>query len=220
MKATDQLSKTEEGLQNTRAVIESQQKLIASQEETIKQIVGGDGMPRVLVKVMDNYDAFMYEVKIGLINEDKYPIPNVQASVMDFDEISPKQSHDPRQQAQFIEEFLTSSGKYQQTVSLAPWSAHVLRTTVLKFVKPYQIYFVDVSWLKGKYDIMFRLILKDYVPAIEILRLSEGNVTVKESERDKFYLLGSDIFQRAQGQKAEIESRIEFERSKVPIFKF
>ncbi|WP_353720306.1 hypothetical protein [Dyadobacter sp. 676] len=219
-KATDQLTIAQESIKKMENLLESQRELLTIQEETMKQIAGGNGMPRVLVRVTDNQDAIMYEVKIGLVNDDKYPILNVNASVMEESEIYPKRSPDPHQQAKFTEEFLKGTEKFGKTASLAPWSAHVLRTTVLQFSKPWQVYFVTVSWMKGKYDIIFRLSLKDYVPVVEILNLTHDNISVNESEREKYFLLRSDIFERAQQQKEEIESRIRFQNSQMPIFKF
>lgn len=219
LKATNQLLKTEEGLHKTESIIESQQKLIASQEETIKQITGGDGIPRLMVKVMDNYDAVSYNVKIGLINEDKYPILNVQASAMDNDQVFQNYSPLSHLQGDWPENSIKKDEKYAQMVTLSPRGAHLLLSTALKFSKPSQVYYVNVSWMRGRYDMIFRLLLKDYVPVVEMLSMTHNYLPMEESERQKYFLLTSDIFERAKEQKAEIESRINFSNSIVPIIR-
>lgn len=144
------LDSTQKIIRSQNDLIISQSKIVHQQIETIKEITGGDGIPRLYVRIVDTYSKSHYRVDFYVTNPSEYAIRSCSISLSEDESnfLSPPEEY-------------TNTFKSLMLSDLPKDGSIHIKSLSLPFSLKEKRYDIQVQWLKGYYRIQTVLINDD-----------------------------------------------------------
>jgi hypothetical protein len=198
-------------LERTDSIFTSQNKVIEHQLETIKQLTGGDGIPKLKAVLRDVNVAGMYELRFWVENSDTYPVQNVEMHV-----------HDPEftpgggmiYTLDEYDKLMTSSLK-TPPLRISPFtlpsnSTRLVHQTAYKLKDNRGGYVIGIYWMKGSYDVSLNFQLNEYIPEPSI-QVNINGEKLDDHKIEKYFEFKSEVTDNIL-QKKKMESLENFNK--------
>ncbi|WP_439555052.1 hypothetical protein [Dyadobacter sp.] len=200
-KATIQLAKTD-------SILESQQEIIATQIETIKQLIGADDIPKIKIVFADVLPSNEKANKVTFYaeNSGKYPIYNLEISIRDDYTGRPRfmkslnDSDHNQSSAVFWEQSTQELFVRSSIFTLPKGQSKQLHISAQNFGQSAS-YELIVNWMKGSYRLLLQIDQENEIPTIKKLTmLNDGNERDILVSKDKYL----NVLRQVRDPKAEV----------------